>query len=202
MKQLRAKLTYANVVSTLCLFLLVGGGAAFAANQLAKNSVGTKQLKKNAVTTAKIKKGAVTGAKVKLSSLGTVPSATHASSADSATTAKGLVAPEPVHFLGAPGEPSLVNGFQTFSSAPAGFYKGPECVVHLLGELEGQSGEVAFTLPPAYRPPSFVFPAIAVGGPIAGNVEIEVDGTVSPFAAGGGNHNYGLDGVTFRAASC
>jgi hypothetical protein len=87
MKKLQGKLTYANVISTLCLFLLLGGGAAFAATQLAKNSVGTRQIKKNAVTTSKIKNGAVTGAKLNLSSLGTVPNATHATSADTAKTA-------------------------------------------------------------------------------------------------------------------
>lgn len=75
---MRPKLTYANVMSTLCFFLLLSGGAAFAASQLGKNSVGSKQLKKNAVTTAKVKNQAVTGAKVKLSSLGTVPSAANA----------------------------------------------------------------------------------------------------------------------------
>jgi hypothetical protein len=57
-------LTYANVISTLCLFLLLGGGAALAANKLAKNAVGVKQLKKNAITTAKVKNGAITGAKI------------------------------------------------------------------------------------------------------------------------------------------
>ena len=61
---MRPKLTYANVMSTLCFFLLLGGGA-YAAGHLGKNTVGTKQLKKNSVTTAKIKKKAVTAAKVK-----------------------------------------------------------------------------------------------------------------------------------------
>jgi hypothetical protein len=42
MQQLRDGLTYANVVSTLCLFLLLGGGAAVAASQLGKNTVGAK----------------------------------------------------------------------------------------------------------------------------------------------------------------
>lgn len=65
MKRLSAKLTYSNVVSTLCLFLLVGGGTAFAATSLGKNSVGSKQLKKNAVTAAKLKSNAVTSAKIK-----------------------------------------------------------------------------------------------------------------------------------------
>jgi len=53
-KRLRGKLTYANVVSTLCLFLVLGGGAAFAATHLPKNSVGAKQLKKGAVTPKKL----------------------------------------------------------------------------------------------------------------------------------------------------
>ena len=58
--QLRGNLNYANVVSTICLFLLLGGGAAFAASHLPKNSVGTKQLKNGAVTTQKIAKAAQT----------------------------------------------------------------------------------------------------------------------------------------------
>jgi hypothetical protein len=52
---LRRHLTYANVAATLALFLALGG-AAYAATQLPKNSVGTKQLKSGAVTAAKISK--------------------------------------------------------------------------------------------------------------------------------------------------
>lgn len=63
-KTLRGRLTYANVVSTLCLFLVLGGGAAFAATRLPKDSVGAKQLKKSAVGAAKIKSGAVTADKL------------------------------------------------------------------------------------------------------------------------------------------
>jgi hypothetical protein len=55
MRAVRSHLTYANVVSTLCLFLLLGG-VAYAAVQLAPNSVGTKQLKNGAVTLKKIEK--------------------------------------------------------------------------------------------------------------------------------------------------
>lgn len=64
MKRFLPRPTYANVVSTLCLFLLLGGASAFAATKLAKNSVGTKQIKKNAVVTAKIKNAAVTNSKL------------------------------------------------------------------------------------------------------------------------------------------
>lgn len=96
MKQLRKRLTYSNVMSSIAVFLVLGGATAFAAG-LAKNSVGPKQLKKNAVTSAKIKNnavtaakiqnGAITGAKVNLASLGTVPNAAHANAADTAGTA-------------------------------------------------------------------------------------------------------------------
>ncbi|HEY6144874.1 MAG TPA: hypothetical protein VIV13_01260 [Solirubrobacterales bacterium] len=97
MKQIRKRLTYSNVMSSLAVFLVLGGATAFAAG-LAKNSVGSKQLKKNAVTSAKIKNnavttakiqnGAISGAKINLGSLGTVPSASHAGTADSANSAK------------------------------------------------------------------------------------------------------------------
>lgn len=57
MKRIRAKLTYSNVISTLCLVLLLGGGTAYAAkSMLPKNSVGAKQIKSGAVTPAKLSK--------------------------------------------------------------------------------------------------------------------------------------------------
>jgi hypothetical protein len=54
MKSVRKRLTYANVMSSIAVFLVVAGGTAFAASQLGKESVGTKQLKKEAVSLAKI----------------------------------------------------------------------------------------------------------------------------------------------------
>lgn len=96
MKTVRKKITYANVIASLALFIALGG-VSWAAVKLPKNSVSTKQLKKNSVTTTKIKRNAVTGAKVKRNtlsgadineaSLGKVPSA---SSADSLTYAVPL----------------------------------------------------------------------------------------------------------------
>lgn len=64
MNKILKRLTYANVMSSIAVFLVLGG-AAFAAAQLPKNSVGKKQLKNGAVTTAKLKKNAVTAAKIK-----------------------------------------------------------------------------------------------------------------------------------------
>jgi hypothetical protein len=63
---IRGTFRYANVVSTLCLVLLLAGGTAYAASQLLpKNSVGSAQIKNGAVTPAKFSpaaRQAVTGA--------------------------------------------------------------------------------------------------------------------------------------------
>jgi hypothetical protein len=58
MNRFRPRLTYANVVSTLCLFILLGGGA-WAATQLPANSVGSKQLRDNSVGKHKLKRNSV-----------------------------------------------------------------------------------------------------------------------------------------------
>jgi hypothetical protein len=63
MRSLRSRLSYANVISTLCLFMLLGGGA-YAAGGLSKGSVGTKQLKNGAVTGKKIKQGTIGASKL------------------------------------------------------------------------------------------------------------------------------------------
>jgi hypothetical protein len=59
------KLTYANVVSTLALFVAITGTTAYAASQLAPKSVGEPQLRPGAVTADKIRKNAVTAPKIK-----------------------------------------------------------------------------------------------------------------------------------------
>jgi len=54
-RMIRSRLTYANVMSSLAVVLVVGGGVSYAAVTLAKNSVGGAQLRKDAVTSAKVK---------------------------------------------------------------------------------------------------------------------------------------------------
>jgi hypothetical protein len=56
--RLRPRLTYANVIASLALFLALAGGS-YAALQIPKNSVGTRQLKRNAVTSPKVKPGSL-----------------------------------------------------------------------------------------------------------------------------------------------
>jgi hypothetical protein len=102
MKSVRKRLTYANVMSSLAVFLVVAGGTAFAASQLGKESVGAKQLKKEAVTPAKI-------------------------SAAAKTALKGAAGPQgpagPKGDKGEKGEPGLSNG--PAGGALAGNYPNP-----------------------------------------------------------------------------
>ena len=212
MNRLRPKLTYANVVSTICLFLLLRGGAAFAASHLGKNSVGTKQLKKNSVTTAKIKNEAVTAAKVKkgtltgteinASTLGTVPTA---QTAQTAQTANTIAAPEPWHEVGTPGEPQFQNGCNNSSAEEqtVRFYMDHEDVVHLEGRYVGcgETGNTAFQLPAGYRPRTLLQFA-PPGSGVATAVWSTVDG--APIVSGAvkcGGTTCFLNGITFRAES-
>jgi hypothetical protein len=104
---LRPRLTYANVMSTLCFCLLLGGGAAYAATHLPKNSVGTKQIKKNAINGSKVADDSLTGSDIRESSLGHVPTADHATSSDHAassdhaTSSEALQGHTAADFLGA-----------------------------------------------------------------------------------------------------
>jgi hypothetical protein len=67
---LAGRLTYANVVATLALFVALGG-ASYAAIKIPKNSVGTKHIKKGAITADKIDKGAITAQKIRRGAVGT-----------------------------------------------------------------------------------------------------------------------------------
>jgi hypothetical protein len=59
------KLSYANVTSTLALFVALTGATAFAASKLPDRSVGEFQIRPGAVTAQKIRKNAVTAPKIK-----------------------------------------------------------------------------------------------------------------------------------------
>lgn len=61
---MRRRLTYANVMSTIAVFLVVAGGGAYAASKLKNNSVSTKKLRDGAVVNSKIADGAVSGSKL------------------------------------------------------------------------------------------------------------------------------------------
>jgi hypothetical protein len=61
---IRSRLTYANVMASIAVFIALGG-TGIAAVSLSKNSVGAKQIKTNAVRAAEIKRNAVTGSEIR-----------------------------------------------------------------------------------------------------------------------------------------
>jgi hypothetical protein len=214
LKKASERLTYANVVSSICLFLLLSGATAFAAVQLGKNSVGSKQLKKNSITGAKVKNQSLTGKDIKLSKLGKVPLADHAVSADTASALSPL---EAIHLVGAPGQPPFLSGSVNASAVagglglpPVGFYKDHEGIVHLegiakAGTTGGAGIATVFNLPPGFRPQGGlnIFPGFE-GAPvlIAGtNVTFETLNFNGGDVAAPEEELVVLSGITFRAAS-
>lgn len=171
----RSRLTFANVVSLIALFVALSGGAY--ALTIPRNSVGAKQLRKSAVTGAKIKKNAVTSSKVRNGSLtgadvrsdsltgadldeSTIAQVPSANTANSAKTASTVAVSERFHEVGKGGEPPFQNGCSSATSGipaqdyePVGFYKDKLGVVHLKGLLQCSTmGVAAFKLPAGYRP--------------------------------------------------
>jgi hypothetical protein len=59
------KLSYANVTSTLALFIVLTGATAYAASRLPNRSVGEPQLRPGAVTAEKLRTNAVSAPKIK-----------------------------------------------------------------------------------------------------------------------------------------
>jgi hypothetical protein len=212
------------VVSTLCLFLLLSGGAAYAADQLGKNSVGPKQLKRNAVTTAKIRnnavttakvgdeaitaakvrKGTLTGAQIDASTLGTVPRAGHADIAASADNASKFGGTVPV----LPATPiDLLNGWVPYGDAydqPA-YWKDANGVVHLKGSVRQPvpGSDIIFVLPPDLRPARSTNWPATLDQAHFGTIEIEADGSVrsrtfNPTQAAQAQAFSSMEGVSFR----
>ena len=190
MNQIRKRITYANVMSSIAVFLVLGGATALAAAQLGKNSVGAKQLKKNAVTTAKIKKnavtaakikdGAVTGAKINLGTVGTVPSAQNAENANS-------VDGQSAHKI-----------FKTLTEGQTGIAVGTVAGFNIVASCNANDADVTITAPTGQgsvltsaggadnSATTFDYDADANGGSI-----IQIDTRV-----GGGDTTYGVSSVT------
>jgi hypothetical protein len=212
------------MVVALIALLVALAGTAYAAVNLQKGSVGAKQLKRNAVTKAKIRKNsvtkgkvhknAITGIKVKnrsllgqdlrINSLGKVPSATVAD------TANALAPLEPLHLVGAAGEPQFEEGAGNVGllapdtlSQPVGFYRDRGGIVHLEGFAESGKDGFVFALPPGDRPQSGITQIFEAGETLilifGSNITIsgeDVSGKVlsdTPTAV--------LSGISFRPGS-
>src|SRR4051812_19668504 len=63
LRRLRSRLTYGNVMSTLAVFIALGGTSY--ALTLPRNSVGSRELRSGSVGSSELKTGAVTGRDIK-----------------------------------------------------------------------------------------------------------------------------------------
>jgi hypothetical protein len=162
--RIRAHLSYANVVATLSLFLVIGGGTALASYVVSSNSevgpgtisghnpptgdhaniiggsINASDLANSAVPVSKLAANSVATGKVIDNSL------TGADVADGSLLLQdlkpGTLGAEAPHVVGAAGEPafhlcqtSQVWYWEGFVSAPA-FYRDSAGVVHLQGDVE------------------------------------------------------------------
>ena len=89
---IRSRLTFANVVASLALFIAIGG-TSYAALKLPAGSVGTKQLRNKAVTLGKISTSAKTALKGKTGPVGPVGPAGLAGAAGAAGATGAAGAP-------------------------------------------------------------------------------------------------------------
>jgi hypothetical protein len=220
MSAVRSRLSYANVMATIAMFLALGG-SSYAVSQ-----VNGKRIKPRSITGSKIKKNTLTGKQIKESKLGTVPRAGAAVNAQnldnldstaflrSDATAGGalagkypspsLAAPESTRLVGASGQPTFQNGWINFGGgfAAAGFYKDPLSRVHLQGVItSGTAGSTAFTLPSGYIPTENHAFAVTAGTGTPNTVSVNVfsNGQVFIFNSGvSNNFPVALDTVSFR----
>jgi hypothetical protein len=124
MKEMRPRLTYANVTSTLALLIALGGTTAYAATKLPDRSVGEFQLRPGAVTAEKIRKSAVTAPKIKAGAVkqgkianGSITAAKMAAGAiESGSLANGSVTNEKIAPEAVTGDKALES---TFSQVPS-----------------------------------------------------------------------------------
>jgi hypothetical protein len=163
MSHLRKKMTYANIVATLALFVALGGSSYAAliitGTSVKDGSLTGKDLKDNSVTSGDVRNNSLLKKDFKAGQLPAGPKGpAGATGATGATGAKGdpgpstglaggalagtypnpsLAAPEPYHVVGGAGEPGFLNGWVPFGpgSSKPGFYKDPLGVIHLEGTL-------------------------------------------------------------------
>jgi hypothetical protein len=206
MKLHRPQLTYANVVSSLALFVALGG-TSYA---VARNSIGTAQLKNNAVTSAKVRNGALQkGDLARSARIGE-----RGPRGPQGPSGSDGGSPSPADFAPEPWKPlNLISGWQnhadTFGNGyeRASFLKDKQGEVHLRGLVTQTAGapsqnSVIAVLPDGYRPARReIFTGFGGNAPEqADRVDILPDGSVLWIVGATGESDYtSLSAITFFA---
>jgi hypothetical protein len=185
-------------VALLGLFVALGG-TTWAAVALPARSVGTVQLKHAAVTGDKVKDHSLTGDDIRLATLGTVPAAGHATSADyatraasadlatRATSADSAGAAYSTHFENGVGVP-LVPAVMATLHVPAGSYvltaKGQVDTVNTTSIVEcdlvaGADKDVSFVQGSASHASQILVNSLVHAAPSAETVSLTCTGFMS-----------------------
>jgi hypothetical protein len=174
LERLRRRLTYANVMATLAVFLALGGGA-YALTKLDRNSVRSRHIVNGQVKARDL----VNPAAVKSAGL-----------VDNTKGCFGITDQWA----------SSNNGF----NGRVGYYRDVDGIVHLTGEAlrcgTPPSPDTIFTLPAGYRPSvNEDIPAVKYTGDGVAAMVILRDGSVGLITTGSAAGTpYSLDGISFR----
>ncbi len=148
-----------NAIALLALFIALGG-TGYAASKL-----NGKNIRKHTISGVALKNNTLTGKQIKESTLGTVPSATHASTADSATNAtnagtagtaanaNALGGLAPSSYLQQGCGAGKVNGYATIFGASASFpttYTSSSPFIQNMFNCSGQAVQVRRSNPGRY----------------------------------------------------
>ena len=198
--KLRAHLSYANVVSSLCLFMLLGG-SAYAVTRIDANSVKSRHIVNGQVRQADLGPGAVSADKIRAGVLG----ATWREVGPAGIT--DFTPPDLCDW----GNASDVTNSTAFSRDVTGF-------VHLKGRVqaedvasnpidcdvaafEGGDVRTVFMLPAGYRPARVEENLSLTNNGVRGTVNLFPDGRVMVDWSGGDlPSQWTFDGITFRCA--
>jgi hypothetical protein len=196
MRRIRSKLTYANVISSLCLFLVLGGGSAIALT--GSNTVFSDDIVDHQVKSPDLAQLSYTPVKPN----------PHLSSDPCSSGQVGIFC----GFVGSAGYRGWQNLGQGF--ARVAYARDGLGIVHLQGAMmnPGPPAQASIILPPGYRPSATHEFAVAFGmNPSNGSldyslstVRVLTNGTVQLIdvqSGAGDNFNQGvsLDGVEFKA---
>jgi hypothetical protein len=194
LRRLLRHLTYANVMATIAIFLVLGG-ASWAAIKLPRNSVATKHIKANAVTLPKINPSARAALQGQTGDKGDPGPPGPQGPAPTAEALRELApagsSSEP-RFSSGEGGDCFWKNFDTIHSTAA-FFKDPWGVVHVKGLVDAEDAgggscdlnpwtgdNTIFVLPQGYRPARrAVFVSEGGSATAIQRINVDPDGSVN-----------------------
>ena len=225
LRKLSRRVSYANVMSTIAVFVAVGTGGAYAAN-----TIGSTDIIDGQVKSVDIGNGEVNSADVKDESLTTFDVSTFLGSdvVDNTLTGADVnestlnLAAEPWHDVGSAGQPTfnhddILCTWKNFGGDhnTAGFLRDRFGFVHLKGLVDQEAqvidpcstagDERIFTLPVGYRPARREAHVTITNGALG---RINIDGPAAPgkvwidapTTTANAQQWVALDGISFRCA--